>query len=196
MHLSLCLPCYEGKVSLHWMSAYMRTRDLLTKQNIKFDMITVGGCALIHLAREELIRQSLDSGATHILFVDVRQIWEPVGVLRMLSDLEEVDLVTAPTGTSNLKFCVGYNGKEKGHLKGADHSAISFMGIKRKALQKIWDAYPDLEYEVEEGTRYGVCHPMIENKLPVGEDIAFTLRAVRAGVDIWVDNGIKVKRII
>jgi hypothetical protein len=37
---------------------------------------------------------------------------------------------------------------------------------------------------------------MIENKTSVGEDIAFTIRAVRAGKEIWVDEGIKVKRII
>lgn len=183
------------------MSAYMRTRDLLTQQNIKFDFVCVVDCGIIQFARTSLVTQALETDADHILLVDGKQIWEPVGVLRMLENLNDVDVVVAPAVCDEGKFYANYAVDDDGevitrnHLKKATHSSVAFMGINRGVLESMCTAYPELEYEFNGVKHFDLFDTMIENKRFIGEDTAFSLRMIRAGNDIWIDEGIRVMRV-
>jgi hypothetical protein len=199
-NLAVCLPCYDGRVSLRWMSAYMRTRDLLTKQNIKMEFLCVVDCGIIQFARAGLVAQALQTEAEQILFVDGKQIWEPVGVLRLLEDLKMVDIIAAPAVCEKGKFYANYatddDGNEitKNHLKKATHSSVAFMGLNRHVLEGMCEKYPELEYESDGVKHFDLFDNMLEDKKFIGEDTAFSLRTIRAGYDIWIDEGIRVMR--
>ncbi len=177
------------------MSAFVRTQNLLTEHNIKMDFVNVSGNALIGAARNELATQALDTGAGYILFVDTRQLWEPVGVLRMIADLDMVDSCAAPTGGRTGKFFAKLTDRKIDHLTEAEHTSIAFFGIRESVLRKL--RRKAVPYKDKNGDRhYDVFSHMIVDEEYIGEDISFTKRLVQAGFGLYVDEGIKVQRII
>jgi len=196
-NIAICLPCYSGEVSLHWMATFMNTRDILTREGIRFEFLSIVDCGIIQFARNDLVSQALKTEADIVLFVDGRQLWEPVGILRLIDDLKTVDVVAAPAVSIDGKFFANYSEDqpEETHLKKTTHCSVAFMGLNRHVLEDLIKKHPELEYENDSGTHYDLFDTMIENKKFIGEDTAFSLRLIRAGHDIYVDEGIRVKRL-
>jgi len=196
-HIAFCLPAYDGRVSLPWMSAFIRSINMLTAQGIKYDLCAVSGCGIIQSARADLVGRALDTDADTVLFIDGRQIWEPVGLLRLIADLADVDFVAAPVATDHGAFHCNYTGKTLKHLREASHCAIGFAGMRRELLETLCTVYSDRQYyDQQEQMRYDLFAPIITGaKALAGEDISFTLRAREAGYELWVDEGIKTQRL-
>ena len=171
---------------------------MFTDLGIKLDFCCVSGCGVIQVARNELVTLALETDATHILFIDGQQLWQPEGLQRMLRDLDKYPAVAAPVANRAGKFAAKYTGEEDGFLKKAEHSAIAFLGVRRDVLEKMKEAYmQELSYKNEKSGNIdvGLFEPMIENKKYIGEDLAFTKRLTRIGIPLWVDEAIKVVRL-
>ena len=199
--IAICLPSYDGKVDLRWMSAFVRTKDLLTQQNIEMEFVCVAGCGIIHFARNDLVTRALKTDADQVLFIDGKQLWEPIGILRLLEDLKYADVVAAPAVSKDNKFFASYEEEydppvEVPHLIKATHCSVAFMGLNRRVLEGMKKLHPELAYENDTGSHHNLFDTMIENKRFIGEDTAFSLRLIRAGYDVWVDEGIRVQRLV
>ena len=170
---------------------------MLTKEGIKFDFLSITDCGIIQYARNDLVTQALKTEASIILFVDGRQLWEPVGVLRLIDDLKTVDVCAAPAVSIDGKFFANYaEDQPESHLKKTTHCSVAFMGLNRHVLEDLIKKHPELEYENDSGVHYDLFDTMIEDRKFIGEDTAFSLRLIRAGHDVYVDEGIKTKRLI
>ena len=73
------------------------------------------------------------------------------------------------------------------------------MGMNRSVLERMQNKYNDLAYDGNiggEGSHFDLFSPMIRDMKMIGEDIAFTIRMREAGIPLWVDEGIKVMRVV
>lgn len=170
---------------------------MLTSLGIELELCCVAGCGIVQVARNELVTLALETDATHILFVDGKQLWMPESIQRLLRDLEKYPAVCAPVANREGKFAANYTGEEDGFLKRANHSAIAFMGMRRDVLEAMREGYQNLAYKNEKSGNIdiGLFESMIEDGKYIGEDLAFTKRLVRLGIPLWVDEAIKVMRI-
>jgi hypothetical protein len=208
-------PCYGGMVSLPYMLSMLALKDVLNREKVPFRLLTPANDSLITRVRNSIANEFLrDARATHLLFIDADIEFVPAMVPRLLASGKDVvcgvypvkglDLARVmgqPAGTSpqaaeaaSLDYAVklkpGCKMDAQGFLE-VDYAATGFMMIRREALVRMVDAYPQLQYRFSctneaPGENYAffdtAIDPQTRDYLP--EDYAFCKR--------WRDIGGKV----
>lgn len=166
---------------------------------------------MIEKARNAIVMACLNSGASHLLFVDDDNPIPPDTLEKMLED--DKDIVIAPilTRLPNEKgehtLCAFYEYfvegvrlykpieefKDDGYLHRIDAGGTGCMLIKREVLEKLVELYPD---RVFERTRTKFEKPItVEGKeykeRTMSEDVQFCEYAEDAGFETWLDSRIK-----
>ena len=203
----------------------LSTINLLLAGNHLGFQVTVdmlGNDSLVTRSRNTLVAQFMDrADATHLLFVDADISFEPVQVLRMVAFDQDVvagmyplkvrdwsvqaigrlqtgeSLQTAPLRYVGLP-CEAADQESHGGFVTATYAGTGFMLIRRGALQRMMQAYPELAFaaahdrasQVPSPHRYALFDCMIEPETRhyLSEDYTFCRRWRDLGGRIWLDT--------
>ena len=222
-HLVVGTPCYGGQVTSLYTTSLLKLQQACTQRgDIDLTVKLLGGDALITRARQNLVAHFLEiPTATHLLFIDGDIGFEPDQAFRLLSF--GVDMVAGVYPTKKIDWDkVGSAAKEgKGGLESAALSYViemekpekldfragfirvrfagtGFLMIKRQALVKMIEHYPQLSYAREHqaedplrGSRFRCalfnCFIDQGTGAYLSEDFSFCRRWTDMGGEIWAD---------
>lgn len=186
------VPTYE-----HW-KAEMATSLIGALFRLPHEwMLTVKRGCYIDVAREECVVSALEKDADVLLFIDTDMMFPPEAVEQLLAHDKDIVggayhekrlplVTTVKLSDGNGGFVVG------GHLPDEVFPcaavATGFMAINLKRLTQCM-APPYFAYET--GQRLA-----LEASLGrAGEDVAFCVRAAKAGLQVWCDPTIPLKHL-
>ena len=221
VHLVIATPCYGGMVTQRYMQSICALLLAATQDGLPITVELLGNDSLITRARNTLVATALDNpAATHLMFIDADIGFTPQQVARMLdfdrevvagmyplkllhNDEAMVARVAAgePLETAQIRY-VGapLPAEVRQDVDGfmtAEFAGTGFMMIKREALLRMIEAYPE--------TRYAAAHDRaVPNSSPhkyalfdctidpetgdyLSEDYTFCRRWRAIGGEVWLD---------
>ena len=222
LHVVVCTPCFGGLVTQAYM---LSTINLLLAGNHLGFTVTVdmlGNDSLVTRSRNTLVAQFMDrADATHLLFVDADISFAPEQVLRMVAFDQDVvagmyplkvrdwtaeavgrlhageTLQTAPLRYVGLP-CDGAECEDRNGFVTATYAGTGFLMIRRAALLRMMQAYPELAFAAAHDRaaqspsphRYALFDCMIEPETRhyLSEDYTFCRRWRDLGGRIWLDT--------
>jgi len=191
-HVMVATPCSGGQVTVKYLVSVLALQRAADKHGIGIEFAHLSWQALLNNARNTLVAMFLDRpAATHLLFVDADQGFEPEQVFRLLAFGAEVSGAISPRKVINwekIERAVkeGRNPRTAGldyvmHLKQDANGRVAaqngfaqatglgtgFMLIARSALVRLCAAHPELKCWINEGEAesrnyFGLFNPMID----------------------------------
>jgi glycosyltransferase involved in cell wall biosynthesis len=216
MKVIIATPFYEMRGFSPYIYSLTHTIRLLTRMGIEHEYWELSGDSYVDRAKNTLMTKFLeDQDATDLFIIDSDMQWDPAGFIGMLIQPEEVVVGSYPQKnawgrfTSTPELVTDENGNQ--HPIGRvlpDGSALikshylagGFMRIKRSALQKFKDSYPqyryfdssaDPDYPEREYVEFSTCAIAPDKNNPQrnlrwGEDRIFGQRLQAIGIDAWI----------
>ena len=165
-------PCYDAMMTMQYTTSLLNLVNLLGSRNIEFAIDFTGNESLIPRARNHSLGKFMDSGFTHLLFIDSDIEFPPEAVLDLLSFNKDVvccayskkdynwnkfmhSMSTEPHSKESLDsrgLDFAYNAEldKDGNVIREDdfikvkHSSTGFMMIKRQIVNKLWSKHKEL----------------------------------------------------
>lgn len=205
-------PCYGGLLTDQYFLSMNKTAQALTRIGVNFRLTTLRNESLITRARNILSAMFLDSGATHLFFIDADIEWEPESILRAVSADKDIVVGAYPKKALpiqyalNFKFLDPVNKKvryENGLIEVLDAST-GFFCIKRSVFDKMMLAYPDLHYKNDSNLDPKIIkycyalfdtHVDVEDRRYLSEDYRFCRLWQDLGGEIWLDPNTKLNHV-
>lgn len=153
MRVQICTPSLEGIPSLEYQTSIIRTNNLLLQHGHYVDLNFIRGDQFISKARNGLVKGFIESPEKPdvLFFIDDDEGWDDQAFLRMCLDPHGIVAAAVPKKTDTGEFnnvllateedsaqCVIENGMIR-----AKQIGTGFMAIKRWALEKMIEAYPE-----------------------------------------------------
>ena len=192
-------PAYSGTVHAPYAISLAETYKHLTDNGIKVTFEIEPNSSLLVASRNRLTERFWQSDATHMLCIDSDLGWAPQAVLAMLQTNKEFIAGVYPSRKEKgFMFRPLYKNSQtqeltaEGHLLKMEAVPAGFMLISRSAIKKMRQFYPELYYapkdprDTSEST-YALFNTELIDGQFWGEDYVFCVRALKAGIDIWVD---------
>lgn len=209
MKVIIATPFYELKGFSPYISSIVHTVKMLTQLGIEHEFWELSGDSYVHRARNTICTKFLeDPDATDLFFLDSDMQWNPDAFVKMLMLPEEVVGGSYPVKnnwaqwTSVAVFQEEENGKRHpiGRFLGdgsaliqAEMLSAGFLRLKRTALEKFRDHYPDARYkepfadpEYSDRDYIAFFEAIREDGLLWGEDMMFSRRLKQMGMPLWI----------
>ena len=164
-------PCFGGLVTTGYMTSMIKLMQYSEAHGFGVSINLLGRDSLITRSRNTLVSQFIRmEDATHFMFIDADLAFEPELVHRMLAFDEDVvggmypvkalrwdpsPLITErePPQTATLqyvgKFCEGDELERRGPFATGVYCATGFMMLKRRAIERLIEAYPQTAYTAD-----------------------------------------------
>lgn len=222
IHLFVATPCFGGMVTTRYMQCLIALFNHGREHGFLVSAEFLNHESLITRGRNTLLTRFLDTPtATHLLFIDADIGFNPVQVWRMLAfdrdvvagmyplkliewdrhALEHVRAgeaaLTAPqryVGTP----CAGTDLKRDGPFVTAEYAGTGFMMIRRGAVLRMAEAYPQTRYRAvhtsarpsNSPNQFALFDCMIDPETGdyLSEDYTFCNRWRALGGEIWLDT--------
>lgn len=196
-HVLIVTPCYSGKVNVQFALALAETKMMLEVNNIQVSTRLSTTGSLLVAERNRLLEHFWQSDATHVLCIDSDLGWPAMAVLAMLDSDKEFVAGLYPARNTT-EFCFRpvlrpdntiVNDK---HLLKMEYIPAGFMLLKRSAIEKMRNYYPELYYSPKDKrnqseSTFCLFNTEVHDGEFWGEDYVFCRRAREAGIDIWID---------
>lgn len=208
-------PCYGGLVTDQFFLSMFKASQELVKHGITFRLTTLRNESLVTRARNILSAMFLDSGATHLFFIDADIEFEPDSIIRMLAMDKDIIAAAYPKKALPVQYAMNFKyidpvkkqiRMERGAVEVWDAST-GFFCIKREVFEKMMLAYPDLHYKNDSNIDpklqkycYAFFDTMIDkdengDNRYLSEDYTFCRLWQRLGGEIWMDPGTKLNHV-
>jgi hypothetical protein len=188
---------------------------------LTINLALLGNDSLITRSRNTLVSTFLnDTNMTHLLFVDADIGFDPRDVIRMISADKDVVAGMYPLKVYDWQNEIGPSSSESreeaalhyvgtplvsqlaewdGDFVTASYGGTGMMLIRREAIERMIEAYPNLQYQSVHvhprpartpKIQYALFECMIDSKLGIylSEDYAFCQRWRDMGGTIWIDT--------
>jgi len=148
-------PCYGGLVTDQFFLSIFKATQELVRHGITFRLTTLRNESLVTRARNILSAMFLDSGATHLFFIDADIEFDPDSVIRMLAMDKDIIAGAYPKKALPVQYAMNFKYTdpvkkqirvENGAVEVWDAST-GFFCIKREVFEKMMVAYPHLHYK-------------------------------------------------
>lgn len=194
---------YEYRAYAPYTKALVFTCGLLERLGIKWDYWQRAGDFDVDNAINcTLTKFMQDEEATDFLMIDSDEHWKPEDVVRLLTHPEEI-----VAGAYRMKHNWSHyvvvpkevNGTPVGKilpdgtaLVEAERLPAGFLRLKKSAVRKFHDAYPELRYNEPEGEVTAFFERFRVNGSRHSEDFGFSRRWREIGGQLWIDPMIKI----
>ena len=196
-------PSLDGNLCIEYVSSLMFTQQLCQQYGILCDLAVLRGDCFIAKARNNLVKQFMESDCDSLFFIDADQGWNAEAFVRVMLDAHEIVAGAVPKKTDPVEFNGVHlysepNGDvpcENGMLR-ATRVGTGFMRIKRSAIEKLIAAGAR-EYVPGDGSPYPFLWEIFETMIIQdagaergqfwGEDLAFCEKWRKGGGFIWID---------
>ncbi len=226
----IATPCFGGMLTQGYVESIIRLIAYASEHEFDVRLALLGHDALITRSRNTLLGAFLDSpDLTHLMFIDADIAFEPDAVARLIGCDEDVvaalyplkinDWTTAEAherlhGESPEQaslayvgtFCEGEALQRRGDFVTAVYAGSGFMLIRRRVLEVLAEAHPELRYTSAHvfprppsasKNLVALFDCMIEPETGVylSEDYAFCRRWLDQGGKIWLDTRSRLTHI-
>lgn len=208
-------PCYGGLVTDQFFLSIFKASQELVRHGITFRLTTLRNESLVTRARNILSAMFLESGATHLFFIDADIEFEPDAVIRMLAMDKDIIAGAYPKKALPVQYAMNFKYTdpvkkqirvENGAVEVWDAST-GFFCIKREVFEKMMLAYPDLHYKNDSNIdpklqKY--CYALFDTMLDadengdnryLSEDYTFCRLWQRLGGEIWMDPNTRLNHV-
>ncbi len=210
--VALATPFYMSQgFSVHAQSI-VATTLMLTQSGIDWELIWLNGDSYVDRAKNTIVANFLESDCTDLIMIDSDEQFHPIAISRLLQHEEEIVAAAYPFKNNWDQFAgnpmteikdgvMSYTGfrplSDGSFLLQAYNVSGGFLRIKRSALEKYADAYPDDCYTDDCAwpdrpgriyTSFFMCD--IVNHQRYGEDAYFGRRMKEIGIKLWIDTNI------
>jgi hypothetical protein len=195
----IATPAFNGQVNVQYAISLSETAASLKAFGHEVVMRISTSGSLLVAERNRLVQQFWDSGYEYMLCIDSDLGWPAQAVLAMLDQKKDFVCGVYPArGTQGKEFCFrpAKNPDDSiiqdRHLLKMEYIPSGFMLIRRSAIQKLRDKFPELYYCPKNPVNNppsGYCFfntEVWEGEF-WGEDYVFCRRLRDAGVEIWCD---------
>jgi hypothetical protein len=208
-------PCYGGLVTDQFFLSIFKASQELVRHGITFRLTTLRNESLVTRARNILSAMFLDSGATHLFFIDADIEFEPESVIRMLAMDKDIIAGAYPKKALPVQYAMNFKYTdpvkkqirvENGAVEVWDAST-GFFCIKREVFEKMMVAYPHLHYKNDSNIdpklqKY--CYALFDTMLDadengdnryLSEDYTFCRLWQKLGGEIWMDPNTRLNHV-
>jgi glycosyltransferase involved in cell wall biosynthesis len=214
MKLAIATPFYMSQEYSHYGESLLYTCRMLTQAGIEWELLRVNGDSYVDRAKNTLVANFLDTDCTDLLMIDSDEQWHPSAVSRLLQHPEEIVAGAYPfknkwgqfAGNPLIEIKEGkpqyVAWRELGDgscLLEAYNIAGGFLRIKRSALEKFQDSYPndiyrdDCAWPGRDGRIYTAFFECARHNFDrYGEDSEFSRKMRNCGVRLWIDPNITI----
>lgn len=181
----------------------LETQHALLSHGMGSEMQMQVGGSLVHHARTKAAWQFLQSGCTHLFWVDSDIVWRSEDFLRLLALGTKLECVCAayPTRGEPIRFFIGiseaqtYESNEFGCLP-ISASGLGFCCVQRGVIERLAEKAPKLLYpDVEDGPVPRIFRCDDDGTRARGEDMAFFADVRALGLQVWLDPKINLGHI-
>jgi hypothetical protein len=228
-HLFIGTPCYGGLVTQRYMQSVCALLEWGNVNQLPVSLELLGYDSLVTRSRNTLLSTFLDSPtATHLMFIDADIGFTPDQVVRLLAFDRDVvagmyplkivhyDEGVAhrlqagePLDTAQLRYvgapCQGPELEVEDGFSTGIFAGAGFLLIKRGALERMTQAYPETRYTASHNqatpstspNQYALFDCMIEPETGhyLSEDYTFCHRWRALGGKIWLDTRSRLMHI-
>jgi hypothetical protein len=208
-------PCYGGLVTDQFFLSIFKASQELVRHGITFRLTTLRNESLVTRARNILSAMFLESGATHLFFIDADIEFDPDSVIRMLAMDKDIIAAAYPKKALPIQYAMNFKyidpvkkqiRVENGAVEVWDAST-GFFCIKREVFEKMMLAYPDLHYKNDSNIDpklqkfcYAFFDTMIDkdengDNRYLSEDYTFCRLWQRLGGEIWMDPNTRLNHV-
>jgi hypothetical protein len=202
-HIWLAIPAYTGQIHLATMRSIMTDWKALRERGDSLELYDEAGNPYIADARAQIVSCFLASKADTLVFVDSDVSWEAGALLRLIDAPEDVVAGIYPFRADPIAYpidwlpekAIPYN--QKTGLIQVRGVPAGFLKITRSCLEKMVEAYKDLEFHCEkapEKTAWALFAGYRVNggRDKLGEDYAFCARWRDIGGTVWAMPEVKM----
>jgi hypothetical protein len=215
-------PGFDGHITGIYSNSLLKLQQAFFQKQIPLTVKNILGDALITRARQNLLAHFMENkDATHLLFIDSDIGFEPSQVFRLLDYGADFTAAAYPVKNINwaklaelakagkpnlasaaLDYVVEFDNPqevriERGFAK-VRAAGTGFLMIRRQALQRMMEHYPDLRYtrdlvihdELRDSPwRYALFNCLVDKAAGIylSEDYSFCRRWTEMGGEIWLD---------
>src|SRR5882672_8315762 len=213
--VALATPFYMQQENSHFGQSMLHTCHMLTLAGIPWELIRIEGDSYVDRAKNTIVANFLETDCTDLIMIDSDESWHPNAISRLLQHPEEIVAGAYPfknrwnqfAGTPLEEIKDGvlqYSGwrelSDGACLLEAYSVAGGFLRIKRSALEKFADAYPqdvyidDYAWPGRPGRTYTAFFECARhNYFRLGEDSEFSRKMRAAGIKLWIDPNITIR---
>ena len=214
MKVILATAFYMQQENSQYGQSMIATCTMLTQAGIPWELIRVEGDSYVDRAKNTIAANFLESDGTDLIMIDSDESWSPVAISRLLQHPEEIVAGAYPFKNRWGQFAgnplmIERNGKlEYAGRELSDGSCLleayslagGFLRIKRSALEKFADFYPNDVYQDDYAwpgrsgriyTQFFECG--VHEYFRYGEDSNFSRKMRAAGIKIWIDPNITIR---
>ena len=201
--LLICTPFYLHQAYAPHEASLAVALKLCEKVGIDAYFVPIMGDAYVWRVRNSFAHLFLNhTRAKNLIFIDSDHAWDIEGFANLLK--APVDIVGAAYPCKNnwefwgVVHHVNEDGTplvdpETGLIE-AVKVPTGFMKISRHAFEVIQASEPDNFYNTDEGeAHHGFFNQICEDGVAHGEDISFGIRALRAGLKLWIEPRITIE---
>ena len=189
VRLAICFPLTDLKVYSHFMFSFLKLKIPYT-----YDLLFPNFPGQIDAIRNDLVRQALTLGCTHILMLDTDQIYEDENMIPTLinHDLPVVGVKVhrryEPYDPILLRGEVGaFIGVPDDEIKAGGLIKVDATGCGCLMINtEILLDMPEPWFELKTG----------DIGQPIGEDISFCMQLKERGIDVMVDCDINILHLM
>jgi len=215
MKVIFATACYMSQEFSEYGDSMIHTTNMLTRAEIPWDIMKINGDSYIDRAKNTIVANFLETDGTDLIMIDSDEKWHPTAISRLLQHPEEIVAAAYPFKNkwgqfAGMPLMKDVDGKQEfaGYKSLSDGSFMlearlisgGFVRIKRSALEKYADAYPNDIYRdpcawTEDKaerlyTVFFLCD--IHDFTRYGEDAYFSRRMRDIGIKVWIDPNINI----
>jgi hypothetical protein len=204
--LFIATPFYGGMLTDAYFHSMLRLTQVLSKKNIGYMVSTMRNESLLPRSRNTHVALFLESGCSHMIFIDADIEFDPASILRMMATGKDVIAGPCPHKTIPPKFALNFlfDGDPRGRKLITDNGAIEvkdagtgLLMVRREAFTKMMEAYPDLKYVNNLSGLSPNLSPYFysffdtmhdpDSHVFLSEDFTFCYRWRKIGGRVWID---------
>jgi hypothetical protein len=200
--IALGTAAFGGQVTQLYGESVLKLQEACLDRGIEFHYMVQSGDALVQRARQQLTARFLEMpSATHLLMVDADIGFEPEQVFRLLEFDQDFTAAAYPRKKRDV---LSYEveplepRQERDGFFRASFVGVGFLLLKRQALLRMMEAYPELRYSAgfiaadplaQSSNRSALFNCWLDpaTKTYLAEDVSFCRRWTQIDGEIWVD---------
>ena len=191
-------PWYDSFSHPYVLSGFSSVYELYPKYHIALGTAEGGQ---VHVNRNVIVKIAYDQKVDYLLFIDTDMMWLPEHIDKLVKSGKDVIGGLCTTRKPPKKFCV-YENDGNGRCKPITEVpnvpfrcwaiGTGFLLLSKSVVTRVWDERYKQGYPFDM-----IPHGLSNNKSStessfLGEDISFSWRLRKLGIDIWCDPSVRV----
>ncbi|HXJ28006.1 MAG TPA: hypothetical protein VNH17_19980, partial [Streptosporangiaceae bacterium] len=155
VHLAICTPMHDRPEPVY-VNALLASMQLFNQWRLRHDILHTFGGSHIGKARERALWQAMATDCTHLLFIDSDMGWDPGLIMRMIAADKDMVAAIGVQKTEEARPCVNFLPGIQSfcpltNFLEVQDVGFAFVLLKRGVIERMIEAYPELQYNTEPG---------------------------------------------